>query len=97
MNYEAYSVGAAKITKADAGAAKPSDNDSWSQTLAQDQEILWRSNPRQRLGIDFSLKLGSIDIHLGGLLHFVGNLGNTPDNFYDNGISLSLDYSPGGH
>ncbi|MBF0442215.1 MAG: hypothetical protein HQK54_09940 [Oligoflexales bacterium] len=56
--------------------------------LEADQEIFWKSAPRQRLGVDFILKVSKINVNVGGLLGYLGALGTQPKNIYNGTISL---------
>ena len=70
-------------------ASAPTIGDS----LAPDQELFWQSAPRQRLGIDLIATLSGLDVHLGGLLGLIGNLGTQPKYIYDNSVSLAVSYT----
>lgn len=63
-----------------------------NSAIISDQDLFWRSAPSLTYGIDFSVRLGRFDVHLGGLLGLVGNLVKGSERVASNSLSLGVSY-----
>ncbi|MBP9708009.1 MAG: hypothetical protein KBD78_10210 [Oligoflexales bacterium] len=68
-------------------------NPQYYSGLIADQEFIWDTDPRYVWGLDFALRLGRFDVHLGGLFGLIGNSAQGSDRIEDRSAKISLTYS----
>lgn len=91
-NYLTHKAGKEEVVAADPGVDPASDSfdDTWDQSLALDQELLWQDQLRHRMGLDIAYRLGKFEAHLGGVLGYLIARGTTPQHIADNTFFLSF-------
>lgn len=68
-------------------------NPQYYSGLIADQEFIWDTDPRYVWGLDFALRMGRFDVHLGGLFGLIGNSAQGSDRIEDRSAKISLTYS----
>ncbi len=68
-------------------------NESELSNFKADRELLWQSEPDLAYGLDFAVKLGPINLHLGGLFGLIANFSKGSEQIQERGYSASIAYS----
>ncbi len=53
----------------------------------------WKSEPRQRLGLDLIVEISGFKLSLGGGLAYLAALGTQPGNIKEESLSLGISYT----
>lgn len=60
--------------------------------IYSDQSLFWEAYPKLTYGIDFAVRVGSVDVHLGGLLGLLGTLTAGSDRVSSHSVSIGVSY-----
>jgi len=67
-----------------------------TNTLAEDVNVFWHAEPSLNYGLDLAVRVGGVQVRLGGLFGMIVSMGSTSDQVKDNGFSLSFSWDQKG-
>ena len=84
-------------TDAIEATATDEGSNGYGSLLSSDVELFWHDTPNLRYGIDFSIQIMRLEVHIGGLLGALALSGQDKESIEDNSVSISVSFHQKGN